>query len=278
MKTIRIQRLGSALRLLVCICLIISPLYPLQGSQLVLTSARADVGPGDERLFLGFTIDGPGDLQVGLVAVGPSLEPTEITDPLTDPRIILIDTSTGDVIDANDDWRDHPSAALSAEMQRDFNSPLADTEPAMVLRLPADHYTLIVEGKEGETGIALAAVIDRSDPPMPGTWRGEGVCFHLAPDSEHLTSVGSTCDRGASLRIAKSNPNAGCFVLITSSEDIPIVKLTNEISRFSISKILGDRTELSEGTFTTSESASGTAALIDGGFGCSVSWTAEPDP
>ena len=64
MKTTQIQRLGSALPLLVCIGLIIWPPYPLQASQLVLTSARADVGPGDERLLLGFTIDGPGDIVV----------------------------------------------------------------------------------------------------------------------------------------------------------------------------------------------------------------------
>jgi len=89
-------------------------------------------------------------------ALGPSLGPLGVSNPLSDPVLTVYD-SKGSAIATNDNWHDNNNAI---DIQRRGFSPPNPLDSALVLHLPAGSYTAIVRGVNGATGNALVEVYD----------------------------------------------------------------------------------------------------------------------
>jgi hypothetical protein len=130
-------------------------LAPAVDSTLGNISTRGFVGVGDNVMIGGFIVgDGDGGPDNVLIrALGPSLPPSEVPDPLADPTLELHDVN-GATIATNDNWKDTQEAAIEATQL----APPNDSEAAILEALPAGAYTAIVHGKDDTTGIALVEV------------------------------------------------------------------------------------------------------------------------
>src|SRR3954466_11472094 len=76
---------------------------PVSTSWLSNISTRALVETGDNVMIGGFMVQGTEPKRVIILAIGPSLAPFGITDPLTNPTLELHD-ATGALIGSNDNW------------------------------------------------------------------------------------------------------------------------------------------------------------------------------
>src|SRR2546421_9297714 len=121
---------------------------PTTGSWLSNISTRAFVETGDNVMIGGFIVQGTQPKRVIILAVGPSLTPFGITDPLADPTLELHDV-TGALIASNDNWiRTIIGGVITSDQVGDIrNSGYAPgnvRESAIIADLPAGNYTAIV--------------------------------------------------------------------------------------------------------------------------------------
>jgi hypothetical protein len=129
-------------------------LAPTAGPTVENISTRGWVGSGDDVLIGGFVV---GDLEsatVVLRALGPSLGDAGVGDPLSDPALAIYDAN-GSAIASNDNWQEDHSVS---DIEARGLAPADDAEAATILHLPAGAYTAIVNGADGETGVALMEV------------------------------------------------------------------------------------------------------------------------
>jgi hypothetical protein len=124
--------------------------YP---SRLANISTRGFIQGGDNVMIGGFIyLGGAGQTQVVLRAIGPSLAPLGITNPLSDPMLELHDANGGTVA-SNDDWKNSPDAAtlqrLGFQLSNDAESAIYQTG------LARGAYTAIVRGKNGGVGVGV---------------------------------------------------------------------------------------------------------------------------
>jgi hypothetical protein len=105
-------------------------------------------------LISGFIIGDLDSATVVVRALGPSLGPLGVSQPLSDTVLTIYD-SKGAVLATNDNWQDDPTANL---VRRNGLAPPNPLESAIVLHLPAGSYTAIVRGANGATGNALVEV------------------------------------------------------------------------------------------------------------------------
>jgi Tol biopolymer transport system component len=121
--------------------------------RLVNLSTRARVGTGEDVMIAGFIIEGTEPLTVLIKAVGPSLRPHGISDPLENPHLALFRGQSK--ITENDNWIDSPDyAAINALPWR----PGDLAESAILRTLAPGAYTAIVSGVGNTTGVALVEV------------------------------------------------------------------------------------------------------------------------
>jgi hypothetical protein len=123
----------------------------------VLTGANVGIG--------GFVIRGADPKKVLLRAIGPSLSQSNVPNALQDPTLELHDQS-GNVLASNDDWR--VPAQNQTDVQATGAPPTDDRESALVRTLSPGGYTAIVQGKDGNTGVALVEIYD-ADPSANST-------------------------------------------------------------------------------------------------------------
>src|SRR5882757_3308709 len=76
---------------------------PTTASWLSNISTRAFVETGDNVMIGGFIVQGTQPKRIIILAIGPSLTPFGITDPLAGPLLELHD-ATGTLIASNDNW------------------------------------------------------------------------------------------------------------------------------------------------------------------------------
>lgn len=128
-------------------------------SRLAKISTRGSVLTQDNVMIGGFILGGTNmqSARVVVRAIGPSLAPSGILNPLSNPTLELVN---GDGLSAgfNDDWQDDPTQA--AELQALNIAPTAPAESAIVAILPPGLYTAIVAGQSGTTGVGLIEVYD----------------------------------------------------------------------------------------------------------------------
>ncbi len=128
-------------------------LDPAANSSLANTSTRGFVQTDDDVLIAGFIIGGGGNDTVLVRAMGPSLAPFGVANPLADPTLDLYDAN-GAAIRSDDNWRDTQEALIRSTGL----APADDAEAAIIRSLGPGNYTAIVRGKNGGTGVALVEV------------------------------------------------------------------------------------------------------------------------
>jgi hypothetical protein len=117
-------------------------------------STRGNVQTGDNVMIGGFINEGAIPIKVLLRAIGPSLS---VTGKLADPTLELHQNigGTDTIIATNDNWMTDP--AQKADIMATTIPPTNALESAIAITLPVGegHYTAIVKGVNGTTGVAL---------------------------------------------------------------------------------------------------------------------------
>ena len=140
------------------------PGYGGGSARLANISTRGNVFSGDEVLIGGFVIGGPGAKTVAIVANGPSLLRSGITDPLAAPTITLVRMSDKQIVATSDAWTAEPEAS---QVHDSGFAPREPAEAAVVMTLPPGAYTAIVQGANGGTGVTLLGVYEVDHPESP---------------------------------------------------------------------------------------------------------------
>jgi len=126
-------------------------LQPNQG-ELGNLAVRGNIQTDDNVLFAGVIIS-PGDAKRVLFrAIGPELKTHGVPAGIDDTTMELRDIN-GVLLGSNDNWVD---ASNATEISNTGIAPLDNRESAILLTLGPGHYTSIVRGANGKTGIGLA--------------------------------------------------------------------------------------------------------------------------
>jgi hypothetical protein len=205
---------------------------PVSTSWLSNISTRALVETGDNVMIGGFMVQGTESKRVIILAIGPSLTPFAITDPLADPTLELHD-ATGALIGSNDNWiRTIIGGVITIDQVADIrNSGYAPgnvRESAIIADLPVGDYTAIVRGPGNTSGVALAAVYD------------------LSPDT---TSILANISTRAFVQTGDDVMIGGFIVGGTQSKRVIIRAIGPSLTQYGVPDALTDPTlELHDGT------------------------------
>ncbi len=115
-------------------------------------STRGDIPFPHDVMVGGFIIGGSDSTEVIVRALGPSLAPFGISNPLPNPALEIYD-SNGTQIATNDDWRSTQAAEIQATIP-----PANDLEAAIVATLVPGNYTAVVRDAGEGSGIGLVEV------------------------------------------------------------------------------------------------------------------------
>jgi len=127
-------------------------LDPAADARLVNISTRGNVQTGNNILFAGMAVTGPGSKNVIVRALGPSLN--NVPGKMSDPTMELHD-GNGNTLETNDNWVDSPNKQAIIDSTV---APPNNVEPAIVRTLTAGIYTAVVKGVNNGTGIAVVEV------------------------------------------------------------------------------------------------------------------------
>ncbi|HSH37242.1 MAG TPA: hypothetical protein VK993_00535 [Chthoniobacterales bacterium] len=128
-------------------------------SRLANISTRGFVDP--ENPLIGGYIsggDGPGNAELTVRAIGPSLRHRGFSNFLPDPPLEVRD-SNGSLVAANDD---HGNPSANWQTILPGLSPFERLDAATGMNLPRGEYTVIVRGKGDASGIALVEIYDHN--------------------------------------------------------------------------------------------------------------------
>jgi N-acetylneuraminic acid mutarotase len=128
-------------------------LYVESTPSLLNISTRTLVLSDDKALIGGFIITGTEPKTVIVRGIGPSLP---VPGALTDP-IIEVHGPSGQLLAANDNWKD---AATRQQISDSGLAPTSDSESALWGTINPGAYTVILRGRNGETGIGSVEVYD----------------------------------------------------------------------------------------------------------------------
>ena len=118
---------------------------------------RGKVGVNDDALIGGIIVRGGNPQDVLVRAIGPSLSGS-VSNALPDPRLELRDNN-GALLQDNDNWR----SDQEQEIQETGIPPSNDLEAAVLRRLGAGEYTVIVRGAGSSTGLGLVEAYRLTD-------------------------------------------------------------------------------------------------------------------
>ena len=122
----------------------------LADAQLANVSTRGFIETGSNVMIGGFILgNGSGTTNVLIRAIGPSMGPSMLENPVLD-----LHDSNGDIVMSNDNWED----TQPVEIEATGLPPINTYESAMVVTIPTGAYTAIVVDKNGGTGIGLVEV------------------------------------------------------------------------------------------------------------------------
>ncbi len=126
--------------------------------QLLNISTRAFVETGNHVLIGGFIVRGTPEADLGQTtvlvrAIGPSIDSSDVPDPLLNPVLELHDSS-GAIIATNDNWMD----TQKGQIQQTGLAPADKRESAIKATLPDGTYTALVRGANDTSGVALVEV------------------------------------------------------------------------------------------------------------------------
>ena len=184
-------------------------------SQLVNVSTRGFVETGEKVMISGTIISGTNAQKIVVRALGPSLTQAGIADALRDPQVELFN-GNGDSVASNNDWRD----AQQSELQQLQIAPTRETEAALIATLAPGHYTAVVRGNDGGTGIGLVEIYNlrcrvRRASPRPAQRR-------LVPGRE-LAGVAEGVGRARSARSGSKRPSVLPGAIGTQTCNRPLI-------------------------------------------------------
>jgi pectin methylesterase-like acyl-CoA thioesterase len=116
-------------------------------SEMANISTLGFVGTGNDVLIAGFVIGGPAPGKVVVRALGPSLGEFGVSNALQDPMLELFDAN-GSIM-SNDDWE------INGDSITPLLRPTHLQDSAVQVTLMPGHYTAIVQGNAGTSGVAL---------------------------------------------------------------------------------------------------------------------------
>jgi phospholipase/lecithinase/hemolysin len=118
-------------------------------------STRVFVDTGERVSIAGFIVTGDVPKKLLIRGIGPSLAASGVPSPLADPALTVFDAA-GTQLRLNDNWRD----TQRDEIIGTGLPPQNDLESAIVITLPAGHFTAVLTGNNGMTGNGLVEVYD----------------------------------------------------------------------------------------------------------------------
>lgn len=134
-------------------------------TRLVNLATRGRVATGADVLIAGFVITGTEPLTLLLRGVGPGLSAYGVTDPLSDPQIVLYGrlngATTDQVLATSDNWSSEAGAASTTSVGNQvgaFALTSGSKDAAMVVTLPPGGYTLHTSGVGNGSGVALVEI------------------------------------------------------------------------------------------------------------------------
>jgi kumamolisin len=156
---------------------------PQPKHRLVNISVRSQVETGSNITIAGFVIEGPAGTTKNILVrgAGPALTAFGVAGALANPKLVLIDQTSGLLIASNTGWQTDPVAGTStigasfrqataadAAAVGAFPFAAGSNDSAMVVTLPAGKYTVEAFDANGASGVALSEVyeIDTADPEV----------------------------------------------------------------------------------------------------------------
>jgi hypothetical protein len=127
-------------------------------------STRGYIGAGDSVMIMGLVASGNTPRQFLIRAVGPTLSDFGIQGVLADPVVSVVRSTDQVEVAANDDWDSVESGdaivAMSAQLGA-FALPRDSKDAVLLISLPpTSPFTVVVSGKDGATGVAIAEVYE----------------------------------------------------------------------------------------------------------------------
>jgi hypothetical protein len=198
---------------------------PTPISELGNISTRAFVQTGDNVVIGGFIVQGNQPKRVIIRAIGPSLTPYGVPNPLSNPTLQLHD-GTGTLIASNDNWMHTIIGGIImsnqvGDIMSSGYAPGDGRESAIIADLQPGNYTAIVAGVNNMTGVALVEVYDLS----PGN--------------------GSILRNISSRALVQTDANVmigGFIVRGTQSKRVIVRAIGPSLSRYGVSNTLPDPT------------------------------------
>jgi hypothetical protein len=198
---------------------------PTPISELGNISTRAFVQTGDNVVIGGFIVQGSETKRVIIRALGPSLTPYGVPNPLSNPTLQLHD-GTGTLIASNDNWMHTIIGGIImsnqvGDIMSSGYAPGDGRESAIIADLQPGNYTAIVAGVNNMTGVALVEVYDLS----PGN--------------------GSILRNISSRALVQTDANVmigGFIVRGTQSKRVIVRAIGPSLSRYGVSNTLPDPT------------------------------------
>jgi hypothetical protein len=138
---------------------------PPSGARLTNLSTRALALTGDNVLIPGFVIAGPGNKQLLIRAVGPTLAGFGVPGTLPDPRLVLKrwNGAAYEDVASNDNWGTNSNAAaIVAKSAELFAFPLnaGSADAALLIDLVPGQYSAVAGDAGTATGIAIVELYD----------------------------------------------------------------------------------------------------------------------
>ena len=118
--------------------------------QIVNIATRGFVQRDDDVMIGGLIVTGEAEAEVVIRAIGPSLD---VNNKLADPVLGLFNND-GDLIVANDDWKDAQESAIEASGL----APQNEDESAIRISLKPGNYTAVVRDRNDGTGVGVVEV------------------------------------------------------------------------------------------------------------------------
>jgi hypothetical protein len=147
---------------------------PPSDARLTNLSTRALTLTGDNVLIPGFVVAGPGNKQLLIRAVGPTLaeHPYNLAGTLPNPRLRLkrVNFSTNppsyDDVTSNDDWGTNTNLADIVTRSDELGAfPLLDdsTDAVLLVELEPGQYSVVTDDPAQQTGIAIVELYDADE-------------------------------------------------------------------------------------------------------------------
>jgi uncharacterized delta-60 repeat protein len=140
-----------------------TPAATSSANRLLNLSSRADLA-GSNVLIAGFVISGTGSKTVLLRAVGPGLQPFNVSGFMATPELQLY-SSGGTLISQNSAWGGGSALAATFAQVGAFSLLPTSADAAIVTSLAPGAYTMHVFDPSGNGGVVLAEVYDASANP-----------------------------------------------------------------------------------------------------------------